>query len=40
MALGLPPKPKMIADTNVDFPVPLGPMIKFKDFPGNRVTSL
>lgn len=38
--LGLPPKPKIIAATKVDFPVPLGPIIKFKLAPGCKSAEL
>ena len=36
--LGLPAMPKQIALTIVDFPVPFGPMIKFKARPGKHST--
>jgi len=38
--LGFPDMPKHIADTMVDFPVPLGPRIKLRFGPGRTSTSL
>lgn len=40
MILGFPHRPNMIALTNVDFPVPFGPIIMFNDVPGYNSTSL
>lgn len=31
---GFPPHPKIMPATSVDLPVPLGPMIMFRFFPG------
>lgn len=35
--LGLPAIPRQIADTSDDFPVPLGPIIRFKFGPGSKI---